>query len=99
MFGNLFKVEVTENEVTNIVTINNINARALLKDLEKVWNTSVISTYMVITNTRSYIKLHSFFVPDFFFCISRIKDYTRMRVNENQLDEIIIGLQTNTWFK
>jgi len=94
---NLFKIHVEESN-RGIVTINNIRTRDLLRDIDKVWCTSVIRKYMFNTESARSVTFHSFFVPDVYYSIAKILEYKNRDSRDSDIVKILQCLKSQTWY-
>lgn len=94
-----FATSVREYQGT--VTIDNINTRNLINDIERVWGTKVVTNNIFKTRKRTSVSFYSFFVPDLYCTIAEVLSYkgSYMRTPKSNLRLILTELENNTWYK
>lgn len=95
----LYAVHVTEDVKAGTTTLNNIKTDWLMRDLEKVWSTTTLTTYMINKSTKSSITVYNFFVPDLYYSIEKIKGYKGRIMKNSEVDKILTVLREDTWYK
>lgn len=101
MFGAIRKflglIKVVEQG--DYVLISGLPADFINFSINKIWNTSKISTYMFNRITNNQIVFHRFFVPDVIYTLNVVKNDKRARSQVNVIEKIISEIYANTWAK
>lgn len=90
---------VSVKESNGVITISGLPADTLNRDIAKQWSTSRITNNMLISFSRSQIRLHSFFALDFEYMLRTMIANKTITTNKRALKTVLAELHENTWLK
>lgn len=98
----MFNLTVEENVKYRIVYIYGINIRYLIRDIERIWGTTVISKYIFYNVKSNSCQVYSFFIPDLYFTLSKLLEYNDKWTKYSKTSQIRLLMQllkTETWYR
>ena len=97
--GGMFGMTSVE-ERDGVVHVYGIRTDHLIRDIEKIWKTSLITKYMFNTlGSSSHLTFNSFFAPDFYYTLTEVLKYRYKFSSTSKLERILKLLIEKTWLQ
>lgn len=88
---------ISLNENKGIITISGINARAMARDIQKIWKTGKINVNMFTKLGSRSVSFHSFYALEIYYIIDQIIKYRNKQTGIRTLTAMAGLLEEQTW--
>lgn len=93
----MFSVKV--RQTGNYVHVTGVPYSILQFDIGKLYNTSLISKYMIRRESWNTIKVHNFFLVEMLHILKELLRLENLRSRRRDLNDLKLLLETETWLK
>lgn len=97
-FRSLFRGVIVKEHGDEII-INGVSGKALIRDINKHWKTTKITTNFFNVVTGNRISFYKFFAPEFMYLLDGVTKYRSRFTSIKMINALKAGMLENTWLK
>ena len=81
------------------ISVKGISAKQLVRDIDKHWKSSKISTHMFSYVGWKELRFNRFFAVEFVYILEQLKQYRNRWTSLKDINQLITLMNTETWLK